>query len=133
MALAFFLLNLQEFAFQTSPVVARDRVFGILLGLLVMWLIFDLLGGVRAAEQMVRRFRRGVRLLATLQELRDRIYRYYQETSGGRPSAPALATLSLSELITLTLRDLAHEPSSLEQNSGNSTGLGAVPESDGAQ
>lgn len=40
-AVAFYLVNLQEFAFQTSLSVARDRVVGILLGLLVMWLVFD--------------------------------------------------------------------------------------------
>lgn len=68
-ALAFFLINLQEFAFQTSLTIARDRVFGILLGLIVMWMIFDLLGGVPAAEQMTAHFRKAVLLLAELQEL----------------------------------------------------------------
>lgn len=68
-ALAFFLINLQEFAFQTSLTIARDRVFGILLGLIVMWAVFDLLGGIPAAEQMTIRFRQAVLSLAELQEL----------------------------------------------------------------
>ena len=46
MALAFYLINLQEFAIQTSLSVARDRVVGILLGLFMMWLVFDQLWGV---------------------------------------------------------------------------------------
>jgi multidrug resistance protein MdtO len=68
-ALAFFLINLQEFAFQTSLTIARDRVFGILLGLFVMWLVFDLIGGVRAADQILRSFRQIILRLAELQEL----------------------------------------------------------------
>ena len=68
-ALGFFLINLQDFAFQTSLSIARDRVFGILLGLLVMWLVFDLLGGVPAANQMLARFRATILRLAELEEL----------------------------------------------------------------
>ena len=68
-ALAFFLINLQEFSFQTSLTIARDRVFGILLGLFVMWVVFDLPGGVRAADQMCARFRQSLLRLAELQEL----------------------------------------------------------------
>src|SRR5258705_9383418 len=41
LALAFFIINLQEFKMQTSLTVARDRVIGILLGLFMMWLVFD--------------------------------------------------------------------------------------------
>src|SRR5207245_10729313 len=40
-AFAFFLINLSDFKEQTSLAVARDRVVGILLGLLLMWLLFD--------------------------------------------------------------------------------------------
>jgi multidrug resistance protein MdtO len=40
-ALAFYLINLQEFKIQTSLTVARDRVIGVLLGLFMMWLFFD--------------------------------------------------------------------------------------------
>jgi multidrug resistance protein MdtO len=64
MALAFYLINLQEFKMQTSLEVARDRVLGILLGLFMMWLVFDQLWGASAAVEMKRRFVSNIRLLA---------------------------------------------------------------------
>jgi multidrug resistance protein MdtO len=42
-------IHLQEFTIQTSLSIARDRVVGILLGLIMMWLVFDQLWGARAA------------------------------------------------------------------------------------
>jgi multidrug resistance protein MdtO len=63
-ALAFYLINLQEFAVQTSLSVARDRVVGILVGLFMMWLVFDQLGGSRAAVEMKKLFISCLRLLA---------------------------------------------------------------------
>jgi multidrug resistance protein MdtO len=65
-ALAFYLINLQEFKMQTSLAVARDRVAGILLGLFIMWLVFDQLWGTRAAIEMKRTFVSSLRLLAQL-------------------------------------------------------------------
>jgi multidrug resistance protein MdtO len=61
---AFYLVNLSEFAVQTSLVPARDRVIGILLGLLTMWLVFDQLWSASAAVQMKRTFVSNLRLLA---------------------------------------------------------------------
>ena len=52
MALAFYLINLQEFTIQTSLSIARDRVFGVLLGLMCMWLIYDRLWERNALEEM---------------------------------------------------------------------------------
>ncbi len=49
-ALAFFIINLPEFRMQTSLTVARDRVIGILLGLFMMWLVFDQLWSAPAVE-----------------------------------------------------------------------------------
>lgn len=63
-ASAFCLLNLQEFAFQTSLSIARDRVVGILLGLFMMWLVFDRLWSAPAAVQMKKNFIFVLRLLA---------------------------------------------------------------------
>jgi multidrug resistance protein MdtO len=63
-ALAFYLINLQEFAVQTSLSIARDRVVGILLGLFMMWLVFDQLWGAPAAVEMKRTFISNLRLLA---------------------------------------------------------------------
>jgi multidrug resistance protein MdtO len=65
-ALAFYFINLQEFAMQTSLSVARDRVVGILLGLFMMWLVFDQLWGAPAAVEMKRTFISNLRLLAQL-------------------------------------------------------------------
>jgi multidrug resistance protein MdtO len=65
-ALAFYLVNLQEFKIQTSLAVARDRVAGVLLGLLMMWLIFDQLWSAPAGLEMRRSFVRTFRLLAQL-------------------------------------------------------------------
>jgi multidrug resistance protein MdtO len=51
LALAFYLINLQEFSMQTSLPIARDRVVGILPGLFMMWLVFDQLWGSSAAVE----------------------------------------------------------------------------------
>ena len=67
-ALAFYLINLQEFRFQTSLAIARDRVAGILLGLFAMWLVFDQLWGASAAVEMERTFVSTVRLLGKLMQ-----------------------------------------------------------------
>ena len=64
MALAFYLINLQEFKIQTSLEVARDRVLGILLGLFMMCVVFDQLWGAPAAVEMKRTFISNLRLLA---------------------------------------------------------------------
>ena len=65
-ALAFFLVNVSEFKMQTSLGAARDRVVGILLGLFIMWLVFDQLWGAPAAIEMRRKFISNLRLLAQL-------------------------------------------------------------------
>ncbi len=63
-AIAFYLINLSEFQVQTSLIPARDRVIGILLGLLMMWLVFDQLWGSPAGVQMKKTFISNLRLLA---------------------------------------------------------------------
>ena len=65
-AVAFYLINLSEFHLQTSLVPARDRVLGILLGLLMMWLVFDQLWGASAAVAMRRTFISNFRSVAQL-------------------------------------------------------------------
>jgi multidrug resistance protein MdtO len=65
-ALAFYLINLQEFRFQTSLAVARDRFVGIVVGLLAMWLIFDQLWATSALLDMQRTFVSSVTLLSQL-------------------------------------------------------------------
>jgi multidrug resistance protein MdtO len=66
MALAFYLVNLQEFTIQTSLTIARDRVLGVLLGLIAMWLVFDGLGTARATDQMTEAFIQNLRSIARL-------------------------------------------------------------------
>lgn len=63
-ALAFYLINLQEFKIQTSLSVARDRVVGVLLGLFMMWLVFDQLWGKPAGVEIKRRLISNFRLVA---------------------------------------------------------------------
>jgi len=66
LALAFYVINLQEFKMQTSLTVARDRVIGILLGLFMMWLVFDQLWGAPAVAEMKKSFITSLRLLGQL-------------------------------------------------------------------
>jgi len=63
-ALVFCIINLQEFRIQTSLAPARDRVAGVLLGLLMMWLVFDQLWRAPAVSQMRKTFTATLRLLA---------------------------------------------------------------------
>jgi multidrug resistance protein MdtO len=63
-AFAYYLINLQEFAFQTSLSIARDRVVGVFVGLIAMWLVFDRLWGRSAMVEMRRTFIANLRLLA---------------------------------------------------------------------
>jgi multidrug resistance protein MdtO len=68
LALAFYLINLQEFTIQTSLAIARDRVFGVLLGLMCMWLIYDRLWVRNALEEMQAIFARNLEQFAELAE-----------------------------------------------------------------
>jgi multidrug resistance protein MdtO len=63
-AVAFCLIHLNSFAIEPSLSIARDRVVGILLGLTMMWLVFDQLWGASAVSDMKRAFLSAVRLLA---------------------------------------------------------------------
>ncbi len=63
-AVAFCLIHLNSFAIEPSLSIARDRVVGILLGLIMMWLVFDQLWGASAVSDMRRAFLSAVRLLA---------------------------------------------------------------------
>jgi multidrug resistance protein MdtO len=65
-ALAFYFVNLQDFKFQTDLTVARDKVIGVLLGILAMGFIFDRFGTKSDTEQLQKLLVRNVRLLAQL-------------------------------------------------------------------
>jgi multidrug resistance protein MdtO len=63
-AVAFCLIHLQSFAIEPSLSIARDRVVGILFGLIMMWFVFDQLWGASAVTDMKRAFLSALRLLA---------------------------------------------------------------------
>lgn len=66
MALAFFLIHLRSPAPQTNVAIARDNVMGILLGLIVMWLVFEPLGAKPAIEVMRELFAANLKLMSKL-------------------------------------------------------------------
>ena len=63
-AVAFYLFHLNSFAIEPSLAIARDRVVGILFGLIKMWLVFARLWGASAVSGMKGAFLSAVRLLA---------------------------------------------------------------------
>jgi multidrug resistance protein MdtO len=65
-ALAFYLAFIQDYTATTDLAPARDRALGVLLGLAVMWLVFDNLWPASAAKHMQRGLARNLRWLAEL-------------------------------------------------------------------
>lgn len=65
-ALAFYFVNLQSFHIETDLTIARDKVAGVLLGILAMGFIFDRFGTKSDAEQLQILLARNVRMLAQL-------------------------------------------------------------------
>jgi multidrug resistance protein MdtO len=70
MALAFYLININEFRIQLSLSIARNRALGVLLGIFMMWLVFERLQPKSAVKQMVETFTRNLGLLGQLSEFR---------------------------------------------------------------
>lgn len=68
MALAYYLINLQEFTIQISLAIARDRIFGVLLGLFSMWLLFDQLWVRNALDEMQDAFAKNLEMSAEFAE-----------------------------------------------------------------
>ena len=65
-ALAFYFVHLQDSKIQTDLTIARDKVIGVLLGILAMGFIFDRFGAKSDAEQLEKLLARNVRMLAQL-------------------------------------------------------------------
>jgi multidrug resistance protein MdtO len=65
-ALAFFFVNLQDFRIQTDLTIARDKVVGVLLGIVAMGFVFNRVGAKSDAEQLQKLLVRNVRMLAQL-------------------------------------------------------------------
>lgn len=103
-AFAFYLVHLSDFSIQTNLAVARDRVLGVLLGITMMWLVFERLFPRSAAQEMVRIFVSNLRLLADLvsstprgddrasilklRRQRDEIYRHFGEVNAQSDAVP---------------------------------------------
>jgi multidrug resistance protein MdtO len=66
MALSFYFVNLQDAQIQTDLTIARDKVLGVLLGILAMGFIFDRFGAKSDAAQLQKLLVRNVRMLAQL-------------------------------------------------------------------
>jgi multidrug resistance protein MdtO len=66
-AFAFYLVHLGAFGIQTSLVPSRDRVIGVLLGITMMWLVFDRFRPKKAVSMMVDAFIANLRLLGGLE------------------------------------------------------------------
>jgi len=64
--LAFYLTTLQGYTIPTALAPARDAFVGVLVGLIVMWAVFEHLWPLRAAEGMLRGFASNLHLLAEL-------------------------------------------------------------------
>jgi multidrug resistance protein MdtO len=65
-AISFYFVNLQDAQIQTDLTIARDKVIGVLLGILAMGFIFDRFGAKSDAEQLQKMLVRNVRMLAQL-------------------------------------------------------------------
>jgi multidrug resistance protein MdtO len=66
MALAFYFVNLQDAHIETDLTISRDKVVGVLLGVLAMGFLFDRFGAKSDAAQLQNLLVRNVRMLAQL-------------------------------------------------------------------
>lgn len=103
-ALAYYLIMLSEFRIQLSLSVARDRAVGVLLGVSMMWLVFERFYNRPAADEMVHVFIRTLRLMATfvsesgigadaetvvlIRKQRDQVFRYFGEVNAQADAVP---------------------------------------------
>jgi multidrug resistance protein MdtO len=66
LALAFYLIQLRGPSPQTNLAIARDNIMGIMLGLVMMWLVFETLGSKPAVQVMRELFAENLHLMAQL-------------------------------------------------------------------
>jgi len=64
LALAFYLIQLHGPSPQTNLTIARDNIMGIMLGLVMMWLVFETLGSEPAVQVMRELFAENLHLMA---------------------------------------------------------------------
>jgi multidrug resistance protein MdtO len=103
-AFSFYLINLSDFSFQSDLTVPRDRALGVLLGITMMWLVFERFFPRSAADEMVRIFVLNVRSMAELasftprpdernailrvRRIREDIYRRFGEVGAQSDAVP---------------------------------------------
>jgi multidrug resistance protein MdtO len=103
-AFAFYLIHLSDFTIQVHLTIARDRALGVLLGISMMWLIFERLSPRSAADEMIRIFLSNLRLMAELVETppcagnreailkirrrRDQVYRHFGDVTAQSDAVP---------------------------------------------
>ena len=103
-AFSFYLIHLSDFSIQTNLTLPRDRVLGVLLGVTMMWLVFERAFPRSAADGMVRIFVANLRLLADLvsytpraddpasilkiRRQREEIYRRFGEVNAQADAVP---------------------------------------------
>lgn len=103
-AFAFYIIHLSDFSIETSLAVPRDRALGVLLGITMMWLVFERFFPRSAADEMVRVFVRNVRSMSDLvsftprpddsaailkiRRMREDIYRRFGEVNAQSDAVP---------------------------------------------
>jgi multidrug resistance protein MdtO len=103
-AYSFYLIELSDFSIRTDLTYPRDRALGILLGITMMWLVFERLLSRSAADEMVRIFVANLRLFSDVltsapragdspgilkvRRLRDAIYRRFGEVIAQADAVP---------------------------------------------
>ena len=90
------MIHLSDFSIQTNLTIARDRVLGVLLGITIMWLVFERLLSRSAADEMVRIFVANLRLLADLFSSTPRADDRAGISRSGASAMPSIATSAKS-------------------------------------
>ena len=115
-AVAFCLIHLNSFAIEPSLSIARDRVVGILFGLVMMWFVFDQLWTAPAVIEMKKAFISVLRLLAQFAKepvspdlgvARERSYSLRETINRGFDSVRASADAVVFEFGPSRHQDLA--------------------------
>ncbi len=121
LALAFYLIQLRGPSPQTNLAIARDNIMGIMLGLVMMWLVFETLGSKPAVQVMRELFAQSLHLMAQLatpwprgkpadlQKIRTLREKISQNFSGVTLQSDAvLFEIGRSRAQSLALRDQLH-------------------------
>jgi multidrug resistance protein MdtO len=118
LALAFYLIQLHGPSPQTNLAIARDNIMGIMLGLVMMWLVFETLGSKPAVQVMRELFVENLYLMAelarpwprgkpadlrTIRTLRERVSQNFQSVNSQADAV--LFEIGRSRDYSLAVRD----------------------------